>query len=342
MVSEQDIFKKIALMSVISVLIILAFFILRPILVSIIFGLILSFILYPCYKKILIYVKSENLSALLICAAIIILIILPLIWFIPLLAKQIFSIYLFLEKTDFITPIKTLFPSIANSPDILQSISVAIESFTSKATSAILSEFTDFLLNSFTALLHVLLILFVLFFGLRDGEKLIAYLQSISPLSKETEKKAFARFKDITQSVIFGQVIIGIAQGIVTGIGLFVFGVPNALVLTIIATFAGILPIIGPWLVWVPVDIYFFLTNQTFSAVGLLIYGLIVITWIDNLLRPLIVSKRTKINSVLILIGMTGGLFVFGILGLIIGPLIISYVLLLLESYKNLHHSMQT
>ena len=137
-------------------------------------------------------------------------------------------------------------------------------------------------------------------------------------------------------SVIFGQIIIGIFQGIFTGIGLFIFKAPSPLILSIVAIFVGIIPLIGPWLVWFPVAIYLLLlSGNTFGGIGLMIYGLIIISWIDTIVRPLIVSKTAKVSSPIVLIGMVGGLFVFGILGLIIGPLILSYISLILEMYKD-------
>ena len=135
--------------------------------------------------------------------------------------------------------------------------------------------------------------------------------------------------------MIVGQIVVGILQGIISGIGYFVFGVPNALLLTVITTLVGVIPVIGPWLVWIPVDIYLFASGQSGAGLGLLIYGSILINWIDTLIRPLIVSKKTKINPGVIITGMIGGLLVFGVLGLIIGPLVLSYVLLLMELYRK-------
>jgi len=334
MIDEKS-FNKIASIFLIVVLAILTFFIIRPILISSIFALILAFIFYPVYRKVYSWTKNKNLSALLICLVLLTIIILPLLFFIPMLVKQTFNVYTLMQKEDFLAPLHALFNKFFSSQELSNDLIVSVNSFTSKIASSFLNKFTDILLSSPTILLHGLLILFVFFFGLRYGEKFVAYIQSMSPLSKESEKKVFKQFKDITHSVIFGQIIVGIVQGIVTGFALFIFKVPNALILTLVATFVGILPIIGPWLVWVPVDVYLFMTGRTTAGFGLLIYGLIVVSWVDTIIRPLIVSKKTKINSAIILVSMLGGLFVFGVLGLIIGPLIIAYLLLLLEYYRD-------
>jgi len=131
---------------------------------------------------------------------------------------------------------------------------------------------------------------------------------------------------------------LGVIQGLVIAIGLFIFGVPNALLLSLLAVVAGILPIVGPMLVWIPVVAYLFLQANTLAAVGILIFGIIGSN-IDNILRPFLVSKMAKIHSGVVLVGMIGGLFLFGILGLILGPLILSYLLIILEVYIERNNS---
>ena len=123
-------------------------------------------------------------------------------------------------------------------------------------------------------------------------------------------------------------------QGIIAGLGFFIFGVPNALLLTILAAIAGIFPIIGTTIVWAPVAIYLFVAGDMFSAVGVVVFGLIA-SVIDNVLKPMFVSQRTSMPTSMILIGMIGGFFLFGILGFILGPLILAYLIIILEIYRN-------
>jgi len=177
-------------------------------------------------------------------------------------------------------------------------------------------------------------VFFTLFFVLRDKEEMTSYIESLLPFSKDVEKKLFELSKNLTASVIYGQIVIGIFQGIFLGVGLFIFKVPNALILTLLACLAGILPIIGVAIIWVPVAIYLLIAGNTFQALGVIIFGLISSS-LDNFIRPIIVSKKTQMPSSLILIGMIGGLFLFGILGLILGPLILAYLLIILEVYRN-------
>jgi len=316
--------------ALIAVVFIMGFFIIKPIALSIAGGFLLAYIFYPLYKKTLSLVKEKNISSLIICFLLLVIIAVPAWFLMPMLARQMFEIYLFLQKADFAASIMNLF-----SGDFSPDFYALINNFVNKIATSLLNESTSFILNFQTILLHAAVIFFVLFFSLRDGEQLCDYVKSLSPLSPETEELFFKKFKDVTNSVLFGQIIVGLIQGITAGFGYLIFGVSNTLSLTIITIFFGMIPVVGPAIVWVPVDIFLLVQGKTGSAIGLFIYGILIVSTIDNIVRPLIVSQKTKTNSGIILIGMIGGLFVFGVLGLIIGPLILAYSLLILDFYRN-------
>lgn len=331
---DEIYFRKIMTAIVLAILIVLSFFLLKPILLSIIIALILAFVFYPVYNWINRIIKSKTFSAILICFLLVLLIVLP-IWFLtPILIDQSFKIYQASQQMDFVTPLKTIFPSLFGSEEFSEEIGSILYSFVTNVTNSLVNSLSQLILNFPTLALQFLVVFFTFFFVLRDKEKFIAYIQSLLPFSKEVEKKLFESSKGITISVIYGQVIIGIIQGIIIGTGFFIFKVPNALLLTLLASLAGIFPIIGTTIIWIPVSIYLIIGGNTLSAFGLVIFGLISSN-IDPLLRPIIISKRVNMHPALIFIGMIGGLFLFGILGFILGPLIIAYLLILLEIYRT-------
>jgi predicted PurR-regulated permease PerM len=179
-----------------------------------------------------------------------------------------------------------------------------------------------------------LVVFFSFFFVLRDKEELILYIQSFLPFPKEVEKRLFKSSKDLTISILYGQIVIGIVQGITVGIGFFIFGVPNAVLITIIAMVAGMFPIVGTTIIWVPVAIYLFIAGNTVNALGVILFGLIA-SVIEALFKPIFISRRAKMNSSLVLFGMVGGLLFFGLLGIILGPLILAYLFIVVEAYRN-------
>jgi len=160
-------------------------------------------------------------------------------------------------------------------------------------------------------------------------------MSGISPFRKDKEVILVKRFKDITSSIIYGYIIVGILQGLALGLGLLVFGIPKALTLTILGSFASMLPMVGPWFVWIPVTISLFITGKVGLAIAFAVYCGFFVSTIDNIIRPYIVSRKTGVSPVIVLVGMIGGLFVFNMLGLILGPLILSYLILFLKAYKD-------
>lgn len=332
---DKEHFKDLLNYVLVIGLFILAFLVIKPVIYSIIYGVLLAFILYPVYKYTLKKIKNENMSALIVCLGLLIALLVLLTVILSSLLNQVLNLYISLQKIDLVTAVTNSLPEFIASSEISANLVDSLNSSISKLLARLASSLGDFVLNLPSLMLQILVVFIILFFGLRDGEKAYEYFKSLSPLKKEVQDKFFTHFKDITYSVLVGQIVVGIVQGIIAGIGYFVFGVPNALLLTLLTIVIGIIPVIGPWLVWIPIDIYLFVVGRTGAGIGLLIYGLFLINWIDTIIRPIIVSRRTQINSAIVLIGMIGGLFVFGVIGLIIGPLILAYVILVFELYRK-------
>lgn len=338
----EEYYLKRALSIIIFVaLLVLSFLVLRPIALSIISGLLLAFIFTPVFKKLNKNIKSKNLTAGLIVFAFVTLLIIPAFFLTPLVLNQSIKIYTLSQQVDFREVIENtfegleqVFPNFVVPEDFVTEAGASLDSFATKTTNLIVNSISDLFINFPSILLQLFVMFFVFFFAMKDNEEFIAYLKSLLPFSKDIENKLFKSSKDITVSVIYGQFIIGIIQGIIAGIGFFIFGIPNALFLTIIASIAGIFPIIGTTIVWIPVSIYLLVAGNSFEAIGVIVFGLLSST-VDNFLRPLIVSRRTKLEPSIIIVGMVGGWFFFGVLGLLLGPLILAYLLILLELYRK-------
>jgi predicted PurR-regulated permease PerM len=199
--------------------------------------------------------------------------------------------------------------------------------------------FEEVIINLPLLFMQFAVMLFIFFFSLRDGEKIVEFLKGLSPLKEASERRFIQKFSDITKSVVYGMFIVGVIQGFFAGIGFYVFKAPQPLFLTMVAIFFGILPFIGTWAVWLPASIAFIVSGNLQAGMGLAGYSLISSAIIEVFIRPYIVKKQAKIPIATVLIGMLGGGYAFGIIGLIIGPLILEYFILFLEFYrtKNLH-----
>ncbi|MEN9626116.1 MAG: hypothetical protein RL557_444 [archaeon] len=332
---EKETFKQILNYVLVLALFVLAFFVIKPIIAAIIYGILLAYIFHTPYKWTRSKLKNQTLSALLVCVGVLLLSFIFIILVIGSLLNQGINFYLSIQKINIGEAIAKAFPDFLSGSEISSTLVNAINNSISKLIADFIASVGDFIFNLPNFLLQFLITSFVFFFGLRDGEKAMEYFKSLSPLKKETQNKFYKHFEDITKSVLIGQIVIGIIQGVVAGVGYFIFGVPNALLLTIVTIIIGVIPLIGPWLVWIPVDVYLFVIGRDGAGLGLLLYGLFLINWVEVIMRPIIVSRRTELNEAIVLIGMMGGVYFFGVLGLIIGPLVLAYVLLVLELYRK-------
>ena len=331
---DKSTFKNTITVVLILGLFILAGIIIKPIIIAIISGVLLGYIFYPFYRFILRKLKREGISALLVCLGLLIIIIGVTSIILSSLVNQSISLYLALQSMDLSIILTQILPNFLSN-EITTTLGGSLNTFISNTITQLLSKFGDIILNIPMILLQLFVAIFIFFFTLKDGKKGIEYIQSLDLLEKEVQEKFFKQFKAITYSVLMGQIIVGIMQGLIAGLGYFIFRVPNPLILTLLTMLVGIIPLIGPWLVWIPVVIYLFASGNSGAGLGLLIYGAVIISWLDTVIRPIIVAKRTQINSAIVIIGMIGGLYVFGILGLIIGPLVLAYVLLVIELYRK-------
>lgn len=331
---EDEYLKRMTTTVVLFALAVLSFLVLKPILLSIILGAILAVIFSPLHNFLLKLFRSRTISASLICILLFLIIIIPFWFLTPIFVQQSFEIYLASQQVDFVSILKTFFPSFFSSEQFSNEIGSIISSFTTKATNALVNWLSQFILNFPTISLQLLVIFFTFFFVLRDNEYFSDYLRNILPFQREVKEKLFLSSKDIIYSVIYGQIIIGVIQGIIAGIGFFAFGVNNAFLFTFLAILAGIFPIIGTTIVWLPVVVYLLIAGNTIPAIGVSAFG-IISNLIDNIIRPIFVSRYTNLHPLLVLVGMIGGLFFFGILGFVLGPLIIAYAFIMLEIYRG-------
>lgn len=334
MALEEKQIKRLSIIAIIVLFCVVAFLIFRPIILPVIGGLIMAYVFYPLYNRLVLFLKSKNVSAFLALVVVILIIIAPIWFLVHIMTQQVFEIFRFSQTFEIHKLIETLFPT-ASSQFIVQ-LTTAFDTFISKTTSAILNNLVNVFLSLPKFLLNIFIVGFVCFFTLKDYDSLKGFMSEISPFGKSHENVVIKQFKRITDSVIYGQVVVGILHGVLAGVALILLNVPNSIVLTVVAIILSIVPFVGPAFVWIPTAIYLFYIGKSTTLLAIfVIYNLLIVSNIDNLVRAYIVSKKSEISSAIILVGMIGGLFMFGLLGLILGPLILAYFLVLLKSYKD-------
>ena len=182
-------------------------------------------------------------------------------------------------------------------------------------------------------LLSLFVMVYAMFFFLKDGEKIIEKIFYYMPLSHEDEALMLQRFSSITRATVKGTLVIGVLQGALAGLGFWAAGIGGAAFWATVMAILSIVPGIGAALIWVPAVIYLFITGQTLAGTLLLVWCAAVVGTVDNILRPVLVGKDAKMPDLLILVGTLGGLFLFGPIGFIVGPIVCGLFLTVLEIY---------
>jgi len=306
----------------------------KPFWAVFILGISFSIILYPIYE----WMKRKNMSDWL--AALLTLLLFVVAFCGPLLGL---GALLFTQSQNAYVVVS----SNTNSSQFIDSINTSVaqflpEGFTFDANEK-LKQFLSFLSANVTtiftsavsAIFSFFLLLLVMFYFLRDGEKWRKGLIILSPLSDKDDEKIINKLKNSVNAVLKGYMFIAVIQGILMGLGLWVFGIPNPALWGVVAAIASMLPTIGTALVSVPAIIFLLATGHTTAAIGLAIWAALLVGSIDNFLTPLIVSGKTNIPSLLILFSVLGGIAMMGPIGLLVGPLTISLLYSLISLYRN-------
>lgn len=179
------------------------------------------------------------------------------------------------------------------------------------------------------------LLLFLLFFFVRDADRLVAWLRDVSPLTAPVTNDLLEGVHDITRAVLTGHVLVAIIQGVIAGIGLAVVGVPNATFWTFVMILLALIPLIGTFVVWAPASLYLVTTGNTVAGAALFVYGVLVVGISDEYLRPILVNRYAEISPSVIIVGVLGGLTVFGFMGLFVGPIVVGLLKETVEVYDE-------
>lgn len=306
---------------------------------AVIFGPIHRFVLRTLFKN----NERSNIAAFIIVILIAVIVLIPSILIVGKLYTEVQDMYYFLTEESGRSGIITLLNQTAQWLshaffDLYPAYSFDNLNITEYLQAGLEWAFSN-LDTLFTGLSKVVLGIFIgllaLFYFLRDGKELKKQIISLSPLMDTDDERIFKRLEQAVYSIFAGSLIVGVIQGILTGIGFSIFGVPNPAVWGSIAAIAALIPGIGTSLIVVPGVLYLFFTGSTGMAIGLLLWGMLAVGLIDNILGPILINKGIKIHPFLILLSVLGGLIFFGAIGFILGPLILAFLFALLEIYRT-------
>lgn len=319
------------------------FYLLRPFFYPIFWAAVIASIFYPVFKKINSKFKHANLSSLTTIVIVLVIIIIPVTLLSGLIVKESLGIYDSLANNQgpIVSTIKNVIGWTKNNA-ITDKFNINEQQVTESLTE-IAKTITDFIFtaaknltqNSLTFLVMFIIMIYTLFFLLKDGDKLLKKLMHISPLGGEHEIVMYKKFTSTARAALKGTFIVGAIQGLLGAILFYTVGIEGALIWGIIMMMFSVIPGFGSFVVWLPAALIMFISGNVWQGTAILIFGALVISTIDNFLRPILVGKDTQMHPLLILFSTLGGLILFGISGFVIGPIITALLLSLWEMYEQ-------
>ncbi len=308
-------------------------------------SVVLATLFYPMYERILSALGGRaSIAAGIALVAIIIVVLVPLALVGLAVTEEITAFYnrVTAGEIDVQAMIARVEEALPVVDDYLNRFGVEIEdirenlSTAAVATSRFLaSEALTIGQSAVTFTIQLFLMLYVLFFFLRDGRFILDKLIYALPLGDDRERKLFSKFAEVSRATIKGTLVVGIVQGSLGGLMFWILGIPGPVFWGVVMTLLSLLPAVGSAIVWGPAALILLFNGDIFKGIALIAAGTLIIGLVDNVLRPVLVSRDTQIPDFLVLIATLGGLTIFGISGFVIGPIIAAFFLVVWDMFAE-------
>ncbi len=316
---------------------------------SIVLALLITSVFYPLHVKLKKLLKgNDHISAIIMAILIFLILVIPIAWFIKTLSNEAFEFY---NRTTNAMSLKHIEKRFKNNPALLQKLEkikqltgIRLDWKTIQKIATSLGKKVGFFLykqissgasNIINLFVHFFLMILIIYALLKDGIRLKEYIVQLAPMPKEQLEKVAHKFREMAKAIIIGNGLSGIIQGILGAFGFFIFGLGSPILWGSVIAFMAFLPIVGASMVFIPATFILIIQGKINLALGYLSYNLAYSSIIEYVVKPRVIGQEMKMNSILVFIGVLGGIKLFGIMGIIYGPLIITTFLTMAEIYKS-------
>ncbi|WP_158057257.1 AI-2E family transporter [Halorussus halophilus] len=299
-------------------LFVLAVLVVRPFLAYILAAGLLAFVLHPAQRRLSPRIGTRPAALALVVLAV-------LMTTVPIV---LLSVSVLPEAAKTAEEVAHR-PVLDRAERVLQSVGVPVEFGDADAVSRqlvdlLVGNVSELLTTTVKLVLGLSLLVFVLYYLLVDGQSLIRWVRDVTPLDAEIQEELYTETNQVTWAVLKGHVFVGVVQGVLGGVGFFLVGLPNVLFWTMVMVLFAFVPVVGVGAVWVPGGLYLVATGQVVPGVALLVYGATVVSWVDNYLRAYAVDFQAGLHPAVVLVGVVGGIYFMGALGLFLGPVLLA------------------
>jgi predicted PurR-regulated permease PerM len=333
--------RSLAVLAVTGTGLYLCWLMLRPFIGVLEWAIVLVIVFHPVHRRLKCKIRYRGLSALLACLLVILVVVLPLTLLTIAVAQELANVApnLPAKISQFMNTQTPLFGQISDwlqsrfGIDTLRSQEFLAEQLT-RSSEFLLSFSWNLVGNILGGIVKAFFVVFTMYYLFRDGEQIVKKLPAALPVSAQQGKAIITRTQEVVSASVYGVVTIATLQGLLGGFAFWLLGVPSPLLWAVLMTFVCMVPIAGSFLVWLPLSIYLMATGHWIKAVLLIVWGAFVVSTIDNFLRPKLIRNQTKLHELFVFFSVLGGISVFGLLGLVLGPVVLAITLGLLQTFQ--------
>ena len=308
-----------------------------PFISALALSMIIVTICYPLYEFIerRVYHNNSSLAAALTTLIVVIVGIIPLVFISSIFLRELVSFYQTLGNGQELS-IEQYLATAENT------IKIYVPEFELNLTEQLKQSAGWFVSNIGTIFAGTITTIFLIFISLigafyffKDGKRLLGFITKISPLPDKEDQIIFSRLAKAMRAVTMGVVLVSLIQGVLAAIGFMIFGIERAVLWGAIAAILSMIPGVGTIVIMVPAIIYLFITGSVVGAIGLAVWAIAIVILVDNILAPQLMSRGHNMHPFLVLLSVLGGISMFGPIGFIVGPVIVTLFIVLLEIYDQ-------
>ncbi|MDF1545670.1 MAG: AI-2E family transporter [bacterium] len=321
----------------------LFYLIVVPFFIPIAWAAVFAIVFYPLYEKLAARLKRPRLASTIMCLLIVVLIVGPIAYLFVALVNEAASavskvneLYksgqlneLYTIQLPWVDAIKE---KLSQYYDMSQmNFDAIIRESVDKVSGVILGQTSWLIANGTKAVFYFFLMIFSMYYFFKDGDSIIDTLKRLMPLTDKQIDVTFGHLRDVTEATMYGGVVVALIQGLLGGVLFAIVGIPSAIFWGAIMAFLAIIPLVGAFIIYLPAGIILILGGSYISGIIVIAVGTLIISQVDNVIRPMLISGKTSLHPLLLFFAIMGGIYLWGLLGIIVGPIIAAVFITLIK-----------
>ena len=333
--------RWIAVLAATAIALYLCWLMLQPFISVLAWAIVLVIVFYPVHERLSTRLGRRSLSALLSCLLVVLIVVIPVTLITLALVDQLDKVSPYIQTQilalmdPHASPIGRLAGWIEARFGVATVRSEAFIGETLNRSRALMLGLSLSLAgNIATSLVKAFFVIFTMYYLFRDADKIVRKLPAALPLKREQSEAIIARTQEVVSASVYGVVSIAALQGLLGGLAYWILGLPSPVLWAVLTAFVCMIPMLGSFLIWAPLAIFLVVSGHWTKAIILVIWGALVISMVDNFLRPKLIKNQTRLHELFVFFSVLGGISVFGLLGIVLGPVILAITLGLLQTFS--------